>query len=301
MTVALGEGREPDPGVGQASLRGPGILERIALLRESPIAVLGVCVILFWVAVAILAPLLAPFSPTATIQPMVPPWSRGAGGQLFILGTDQLGRDVLSRIIFGARTVLIYAPAATVSAYGFGVAAGLLAGYRQGWIDELLSRASDLVLAFPALVLYIVIIEKFGASGFNIIVAVTLASGPAVMRIVRGMVLEVRGRAFVAAAQVRGESAWYIMLAEILPNTTGPLLVDACLRLGYVTVTIGTLGFLGLGLPPPAPDWGGMINETRQFAMIYPHMVVFPCLAISSLVLGFNLLADGLGDIGKRI
>jgi peptide/nickel transport system permease protein len=269
-------------------------------LGESPIAMAGLAIIVLWVLVAIFAPLLAPMSPTATIRPMASPWTRGPAGQLFILGTDHLGRDVLSRIVYGARTVLFYAPIATASAYTFGILGGLLAGYRQGWVDELLSRVSDLVLAFPALVLYIVIIAKFGSSGFNIIIAVTLASGPAVMRIVRGLVLDIRGRAFIAAAQVRGESAWYIMLAEILPNTTGPLIVDVCLRLGYVIVTIGTLGFLGLGLPPPSPDWGGMINETRQFAMIYPHMVVFPCIAVSSLVLGLNLLADGLDDIVKR-
>jgi ABC-type dipeptide/oligopeptide/nickel transport system permease subunit len=301
MSELLDEGHEPQSAESGVSLRGPGVLAIVARLRESPIALAGLGIVLFWVVVAIFAPLLAPMSPTATIQPMMPPWTHGPGGQLFVLGTDHLGRDVLSRIIYGARTVLIYAPAATASAYLFGIAGGLLAGYRLGWLDELLSRVSDLVLAFPALVLYIVIIEKFGASGFNIIVAVTLASGPAVLRIVRGMVLDIRGQAFVAAAQVRGESAWYIMVAEILPNTTGPLVVDACLRLGYVTVTIGTLGFLGLGLPPPAPDWGGMINETRQFAMIYPHMVVFPALAICSLVLGLNFLADGLGDIGRRI
>jgi peptide/nickel transport system permease protein len=298
MTATLEAPEELDGFAQETPLRRIG--GAIGRLRESPIAMVGVAIILFWILVAILAPLLAPFSPTATIQPMLPPGSRGAAGQLFILGTDHLGRDVLSRIIYGARTVLIYAPVATASAYLVGIVAGLLAGYRQGWIDEVLSRVSDLVLAFPALVLYIVIIARFGASGFNIVLAVTLASGPAVMRIVRGMVLDLRGRAFVAAAQVRGESAWYIMLAEILPNTTGPLIVDACLRLGYVVVTIGTLGFLGLGLPPPTPDWGGMINETRQFAMIFPHMVVYPCLAVSSLVLGLNFLADGLGDIAKR-
>jgi ABC-type dipeptide/oligopeptide/nickel transport system permease subunit len=129
---------------------------------------------------------------------------------------------------------------------------------------------------------------------------VTLASSPYVMRITRGLVLDLRSRAFVAAAQLRGEPAWYIMLVEILPNARGPLIIDACLRLGYVTITIGTLGFLGLGLPPPDPDWGGMINETRQFALVFPHMVVFPCLAVSSLVLGFNMLADGLREISLK-
>jgi peptide/nickel transport system permease protein len=120
------------------------------------------------------------------------------------------------------------------------------------------------------------------------------------MRIVRGLVLDLRNRDYVAAAQTRGESAWRIMLVEILPNARGPLIVDACLRLGYVIITIGVLGFLGLGLPPPNPDWGGMINETRSMALAFPHMVLYPCFAISSLILGFNLLADGLREVSLR-
>jgi peptide/nickel transport system permease protein len=120
------------------------------------------------------------------------------------------------------------------------------------------------------------------------------------MRIVRGLTLDLRQRDYVAAAQIRGESTLRIMLVEILPNALGPLIVDACLRLGYVTITIGVLGFLGLGLPPPTPDWGSMINETRTMAQVFPWMALFPCLAISSLVLGLNLLADGLRDVARR-
>jgi peptide/nickel transport system permease protein len=253
-----------------------------------------------WILIALFAPLLAPFPPNRPVLPMAPPGSAAPGGGTFWLGTDHLGRDILSRIIWGARTVLTYAPIATASALLTGILMGLMAGYKRGWIDELLSRASDLILAFPALVLYIVLISKFGASGFNIVLAVTLASSPFIMRITRGAVLDLRTRAFVAAAQLRGEPVWYITLVEILPNAAGPLIVDACLRLGYVTITIGTLGFLGLGLPPPDPDWGGMINEARQFALVFPHMVVFPCLAVSSLVLGFNLIADGLREMSLK-
>ncbi len=269
-------------------------------LRESPTATLGLAIVLFWILVAALAPWIAPYSPTQSFVPLASPGAHGPAGQFFLLGTDQLGRDVLSRLIFGARTVLFYAPLATFAAYLVGISAGLLAGYKRGWIDELLSRASDLVLAFPALVLYIAIIGKFGASPTNIVVAVTLATSPGVMRIVRGLTLDVRSRSYVAAAQLRGESALFIMFAEILPNVRGPLIVDVCVRLGYVAITIGTLGFLGLGLPPPTPDWGGMINEARQFAMIFPHMVIFPSLAIVSLVLGLNLLADGLREIAAN-
>ena len=264
-------------------------------LAGSPMAQLGLVIILFWVLVAMFAPALAPFPPNRNLQPMAAPGVTGPYGT-FWLGTDHLGRDILSRIVWGARTVLLYVPAATALAFVVGIGAGLLSGYRRGWIDELLSRTADLLLAFPALVLYIVLISRFGASGMNIVLAVTIASSPAVMRLTRGLVQQQRGRAYVAAAQLRGEAPFWIMVVEILPNVAAPLVVDACLRLGYVTIIIGTLGFLGLGLPPPDPDWGGMINDARQFALVFPHMVVAPCLAVSSLVLGFNLLADGLRE-----
>jgi peptide/nickel transport system permease protein len=266
-------------------------------IGHSRMTMFGLAIVGFWIFVALAAPWIAPFPPNQTIRPMASPGAIAPGGAVFWFGTDHLGRDILSRVIWGTRTVLIYAPLATALAFAVGVSAGLLAGYRRGWLDEVLSRLTDLVLAFPALVLYIVIVSKFGASGLNIVLAVTLASSPAIMRLTRGLVLALRDRAFVAAAKLRGEPAWRIMYVEILPNAAGPLIVDACLRLGYVVITIGTLGFLGLGLPPPDPDWGSMVNETRSFALVFPHMVLFPCIAVSSLVLGLNLLADGLREL----
>jgi ABC-type dipeptide/oligopeptide/nickel transport system permease subunit len=270
------------------------------LLRESWVGMIGAFLVLFWVLVAIFAPLIAQFDPNASIMPFAKPGAVSASGQTFWLGTDHLGRDILSRIVWGSRTVLIYAPLATLSAYTVGILMGLYAGYRGGLVDDILSRISDTILSFPVLVLYIIVIATIGASGFNIVIAITFASSPGIMRIVRGLVLDLRNRDYVAAAQTRGESDWRIMLFEILPNARGPLIVDACLRLGYVIITIGVLGFLGLGLPPPDPDWGGMVNETRQMAMAFPHMTLFPCIAISSLILGFNLLADGLREISLR-
>ncbi len=275
-------------------------VKSFALLRESPVGMVGAALVGFWILVAIFAPLLAPFDPLATLQPMSKPGTGFAGGGTFWLGTDHLGRDILSRIIYGSQTVLIYAPLATISAYVVGILMGLAAGYYLGWWDVILSRISDIILSFPVLVLYIIIIATYGASGTVIIVAITFASAPGVMRIVRGLMLDLRSREYVAAAQTRGESPLYIMLVEILPNARGPLIVDACVRLGYVIITIGVLGFLGLGLPPPDPDWGGMINETRKMAMIFPHMTLFPCIAIVSLILGFNLLADGLREVSLR-
>ena len=276
------------------------MLRSFRLLKESPVAIVGVSIIVFWTLVAIFAPLLAPFEPTATILPFAKPLTPAPDGGVFLLGTDQLGRDILSRIIWGSRTVLVFAPLATFSAYLVGVLMGLAAGYKRGWVDSVLSFISNVILSFPVLVLYILIITTIGPSGINVVIAVTFASAPGIMRIVRGLVLDLRNREYVAAAQTRGESAWYIMLFEILPNARGPLVVDICLRLGYVTITIGTLGFLGLGLPPPRPDWGGMVSDIRALAPAFPHMAVFPCLAISSLVLGLNLLSDGLREISLK-
>ncbi|MSO65036.1 MAG: ABC transporter permease [Alphaproteobacteria bacterium] len=268
-------------------------------LGKSRAAVVGVGLIVLWALIAIAAPVIAPFPPNAQIQPFAFPLDAGRAGT-FWLGTDHLGRDILSRIVWGSRRVLIYAPAATAAAYGIGIVLGLAAGYWRGWVDEMLSRVNDVILAFPVLVLYILIITTIGASGLNIILAVTFGSAPAIMRIVRGLTLDIRTRDYVAAAQVRGDNAWYILFVEILPNARGPLIVDACLRMGYVTIGIGVLGFLGLGLPPPDPDWGGMVHDARSFALVFPHMVLLPCAAISSLVLGFNLLADGLREAAQR-
>ena len=280
-------------------------VKSFGLIKESWVGMIGSGIIVFWILMAVLAPLIAPFEPNATLVGYQKPfWWPGFqvadGAQTFWLGTDHVGRDVLSRIIWGSQTVLIYAPLATFCAYTVGIMMGLAAGYYRGWVDDVLSRIADIILSFPVLVLYVIIIATFGASPLNIVVAIIFASSPGIMRIVRGLVLDLRNRDYVAAAQTRGEPSWRIMLIEILPNARGPLIVDACLRLGYVIITIGVLGFLGLGMPPPDPDWGGMVNETRQIAVAFPHMTLFPCLAISSLILGFNLLADGLREIALR-
>jgi peptide/nickel transport system permease protein len=276
------------------------VLRGIAVLGESRVGTIGVAIVGFWILVAIFANVLAPYHPNATLIPFMKPLAVNPAGGRFWLGTDNLGRDILSRIIFGARRTMIFAPLATFIAYALGIVMGLAAGYWRGWVDDVLSRISDIILSFPVLVLYVVIITVFGASALNIILAVTFASGPGIMRIVRGLVLDLRNRDYVAAAQTRGESPWYIMFVEILPNARGPLIVDTCLRLGYTTITIGVLGFLGLGLPPPDPDWGGMVNQGRSMALFAPAMTVFPCLAISSLVLGLNLLADGLREVSLK-
>ena len=264
-----------------------------------PEGAIGAALVLGWVLVAAFAPLLAPFDPLKSLVPLAPPGSHAPGGGAFWLGADLLGRDILSRLIWGARPVILLSTAATLTAYAVGAGAGLVAGYFGGWIDGALSFAANVILSFPILVLYIVIITALGASALNVILAVTFASAPAVFRIVRAIAADIAGRDYIAAAVTQGEATWRILLVEILPNATGPLVVDFCLRLGYVTVVVGTLGFLGLGLPPPAPDWGGMVNEGRALAFAYPHLVIFPCLAISSLVLGLSLVADGLAAASR--
>ena len=270
---------------------------RVRLLRESPVGMVGAALVLFWILVAVFAPVVSPFEPNSNdMDALVNPYPNA----VHWLGTDMQGRDIISRVIWGSRTVLTVAPVAVVVAYAIGSLLGLLAGYYRGWVDTLINRVSDIILSFPAIVLYIIVIMRFGPSAFNIILAVIFIASPQIMRIVRGMTLELREREYIAAAKMRGESALYIMFVEILPNARGPLIVDACLRMGYTTIAIGVLGFLGLGLPPPDPDWGGMVKESYALMSIYPHMSLFPAVAISSLVVGFSLLADGMREISMR-
>lgn len=272
----------------------------LGLLRESPLGMLGVALILFWVVMALLAPFLPLLDPNQAIAPFKGPGASGPAGQIFWLGTDHKGRDVLSRLIWGSRRVLVWATLATSVAYVVGMLMGVAAGYLGGWWDEVISFVSNVLLSFPVMVLYIIIISRLGSSGLNIVLAVTFASAPGIMRIVRGLVLDLKTRDYIFAAQTRGESPWRIMLVELLPNARGPLIVDGCLRLGYTTITIATLGFLGLGLPPPDPDWGQMIAEAVPVGIFAAHAMIIPALAVSSLVLGFNLLADGLREISLK-
>jgi peptide/nickel transport system permease protein len=270
---------------------------RLRLLKESPIGMIGAFLVAFWVLVAIFAPWIAPHDPNeSNMDALIDPTPSAVNW----LGTDTQGRDILSRIIWGSRTVLTVAPIAVFVAYVIGSLLGQLAGYYRGWVDTLINRIADIILSFPAIVLYIIVIMRLGPSALNVIMAVVFIATPQIVRIVRGMTLELREREYVAAAKMRGESALYIMVAEILPNARGPLIVDACLRMGYTTIAIGVLGFLGLGLPPPDPDWGGMVKDSYALMSIYPHMALFPAFAITSLVVGFSLLADGMREISMR-
>ncbi|MFI4988347.1 MAG: ABC transporter permease [Alphaproteobacteria bacterium] len=272
-------------------------LASLANLGRSPTTAIGLGIVLFWVLAALLAPLVAPYPPNATDALSV---AHPTPSAAHLLGTDHLGRDILSRILWGARRVLTVAPIAVLSAAVAGAFLGLAAGYYRGAVDLVISRIADILLSFPVIILYMIVLTMFGSSALNIVLVIAVTKAPIIARIVRGLTLELREREYIAAAKMRGESALRIMLVEILPNARGPLIVDMCLRMGYTTITIGVLGFLGIGLPPPDPDWGGMVKDTYGMMSIWPHMSLIPCAVISSLVIGFNLLAIGLRESALR-
>ncbi len=269
--------------------------------RESPVAVIGVTLVFIWLFLAVTAPYLPLLDPNKPVAPFVTPFT-AKGGVFYWFGTDTRGRDMLARDIWGCQRVIVWGITATVVAYIVGTMLGLVAGYLSGWWDEIVSFFANVLLSFPVMVLFILILNYLGPSGFNIVIAVTFSSAPAIMRIVRGLALDVKTRDYIFAAQTRGESALWIMVVELLPNVRGPLIVDACLRLGYTTVAITTLTFLGLGLQPPDPDWGLMIKEASSTALVFKfsYMLLVPALSVSSLILGFNLMADGLREMSMR-
>ncbi|MFV2092691.1 MAG: ABC transporter permease, partial [Hyphomicrobiales bacterium] len=270
----------------------------VSAWRESTVAVIGLSLVFFWLFIAVAAPYLPLLDPNKPIAPYTLP-GLTRKGITFWLGADLKGRDMLSRVLWGGQRVIVWGVTATFAAYVVGTMLGLAAGYLGGWWDEFISFIGNVLLSFPVMVLFILVMNYLGPSGFNIIIAVTFASAPAVMRIVRGLAMDIKTRDYVYAAQTRGESPLYVMVVELLPNVRGPIIVDACLRLGYTTVAITTLTFLGLGLQPPDPDWGLMIRESISAALLFKfsYMLIIPALAVSTLILGFNLMADGLREI----
>ena len=336
-------------------------------LFDSPIGMVGLVLVLFWVLTAIFADMIITFDPLDQLSGMKnkkPGWPvRDVEGAFYLLGGDNLARDIFSRVVMGSRTVLSVAPAATIFAFMVGITLGLPAGYYGQRFDTVLSFIANGVLAFPVILLFFLLVTPeirstgvplalagvlflfpiiflfllftaryrerpttlavylgltlviglWAYSGLafnadplgilymdpnllNIFVSVVFVNSPTVFRIVRGLTIDIKTRDYVAAAQTRGERPWYIMLWEILPNARGPLIVDFCLRIGYTTILLGTLGFFGLGVSPESPDWGMTINEGRKLLQIYPHLALPPALSLMSLVLGLNLLADGLRE-----
>jgi peptide/nickel transport system permease protein len=340
-------------------------------LFDSPVGMAGFAIVMFWVFTAVFADLIITDDPLAQVSGLknAVPGSPvpDAEAAWFLLGGDSLARDVFSRMVMGARRVLAIAPAATLFAFMVGITLGLPAGYFGGRFDTLLSFVANLVLAFPVILLfYLLVTPEIRVTGIptvlaavlflfpilflcvlwnsrfftdprrrniyvgvtlllglwaysglafnrdptgiwsmdpnllNVFVSVVFVNAPTVFRIVRGLVMDIKSRDYVSAAQTRGEGPWYIMLWEILPNARGPLIVDFCLRIGYTTILLGTLGFFGLGVSPESPDWGSTIDDGRRLLAAFPHPAVVPAVALMSLVLGLNLLADGLREESLR-
>ena len=268
----------------------------VSVIFRSRVAVVGLVIVVFWILVAILAPLIAPHDPLAQDSSAI---NQGPS-RLYLLGTDHMGRDVLSRLVHGSRTILTLAPLSVLASVTVGTVLGLVGGYFGGWVDEVVMRLLDAVMAFPTILLYLIIISAIGPSAANVVIAITFVGAPGVARLVRSLTLDIRTRDYVRAAETRGEHPLHIMFVEILPNARGPLIIDSMLRVGYAIFAIGTLGFLGLGLPAPTPDWGGMISSARKYIWTNPLGVLWPALAISSLVVALNLFADGLREETTR-
>jgi peptide/nickel transport system permease protein len=290
------------------------ILKRIkgavSFLLSSKTATVGFILVFFWVFVAVFAPYLTQYTP------LEQDWKAPNEGPstAHFLGTDELGRDLWARLIYGARVVLVVLPISedlwlpggtaiwgVIVALVVGTALGLISGYYGGWIDEITMRLLDAMMAVPIILLYLIIMAALGASAFNVVLAMTIVGTPGIARLVRSLTLDIRTREYIRAAETRGESPWYIMFVEILPNARGPIIVDAMLRVGYAIFAMGTLGFLGLGIPPPSPDWGSMVAKGREFILAgSPWAALWPSVAIASLVVGLNLLADGLREESMR-
>ena len=279
----------------------------LSILFESRLAMIGLAIVLFWLIVGLVSLVWTPYPPNASLfDQNLPP------NAVNLLGTDHLGRDELSRLMTGTQVILLktripigeqtisfpigVAIWGVIGSTVLGTILGLIAGYRRGWWDQGIMQGLDGFIAFPRIVLLLVVIAALGQGDLVVILAITITGAPGVARLARSLTMEISTRDFVSAAETRGESKWYIMFREILPNARGPLLVDAMLRVGYAIFAIGTLGFLGLGLPPPDPDWGSMVNDARRFIFTSPYPVIIPSIAIASLVVGLNLMADGVRE-----
>ena len=282
------------------------VWKSLSVVFKSRVAMIGLIMVLFWVVLAIISLFWTPHNPNASdfLQ------NQGPTAQNW-LGTDHLGRDILSRLMQGTQVILLktrlpgdagisipggVAIWGVIGSLALGSVLGLNAGYRGGWWDQVIMQVLDALIAFPRIVLYLVVIAALGQGDLVVILAITITGAPGVARLARSLAMDIRTRDYIRAAETRGESVWYIMFREILPNARGPLLVDGMLRVGYAIFAIGTLGFLGIGLPPPDPDWGNMVNEARRNIFGNQLAVIWPALAIATLVIGLNLFADGLRE-----
>ncbi len=269
------------------------MLQTVQELKSDKLAVIGLAVILILLVMALLAPCIAPYDP-AKLDLEGRLLTPGEGGHL--MGTDALGRDTLSRIIYGTRVSLMIATAVAVIEMLLGTLIGTIAGYFGRIADELLMRLVDILLAFPGLILALVIVGLLGPSLTNLIIALVAVGWVRYARIVRGSILSVKEKRFVEAARAIGCSDIRIATRHILPNVLSPVIVLATLNMGSIILSIAGLSFLGLGVQPPTPEWGAMLNEGKPFMETAPHLMIFPGLMIMITVLAFNFLGDGLRD-----
>lgn len=266
---------------------------RVMARLAAPGFVVGSAIVLFWIGCALFGPSLLHQNPYADdlMNALAPP----SAAHWF--GTDQIGRDIFSRIVAGARPILSVAPAATLLATLCGTALGLVTGYAGGWLDTVLSRLIEVILALPLIVVALLVLVALGPSSINVTIVIALVFTPIIARTVRSAVMAECKLDYVPAARLRAEGAAYIMFVEILPNILSPIVVEVTVRLGYAIFTVASLSFLGFGIQPPSPDWGLTIAE--NYGLIvggYGWTVGFAALATASLVVGVNLVAEGLQD-----
>jgi peptide/nickel transport system permease protein len=273
--------------------RGARFLQVLRQLLRSASFDIGLVIVLFWIVDAIFWHAFVPQNP----QSLNPLLTLQGPSAAHWFGTDWLGRDVFSRTLAGSTSVLEIAPLATLIGIAGGTAVGLVTGYYKGAVDALTMRLVDAFLAFPLVIIAVLVLSLLGTSELTVIVLIGLIFTPVVSRTVRSVVLVERDKEYVAAARLRGEGGLYIMVAEILPNVTTPIIVESTVRLGYAIFTAATLSFLSLGIQQPSPDWGLTISLGRQYLQIAPWIVLFPALALATLVVGVNLIADSIQQV----
>jgi peptide/nickel transport system permease protein len=259
---------------------------------RNPIGLVGAVVILITVLLAVAAPLVAPFEPSSQAHKRLL-----APGAPYVMGTDELGRDTFSRIVFGARVSLQVGALAVTIALALGTSLGLLGGFYGGRLDDVLMRVVDIMFAFPGIVLAIVIAGLLGPSRNNAMLAIGIVYAPAFARVVRGSVMAVMAEPYMESARVTGASDWRAIRLHVLPNVLAPLIVMVSVYLSQAILSEAALSFLGLGTQPPEPSWGGMLSASRPYMELSPWMAIFPGAAIMLVVLGFNFLGDGLRDV----
>ena len=274
------------------------MLEQLSQLWRNKTAIAGLIIIVIFILVAIFAPYISPHDPieTSLYDQLKPPFWYEGGTTKNYLGTDDLGRDILSRLIYGARISLMVSVISVSLAFFFGTLIGAISGYKKGWIDNIVMRMMDIILSFPYILLAIVIVAYLGPSLKNAMIAIGITYVPRFARIVRGSVLEECEKDYVTAARAIGASEFRIIFLAILPNCMGPLIVQTTLNFASAILDAAALSFLGLGAQPPTPEWGAMIAQSRSLILRASWVMTLPGLAILFAVLGFNLLGDGLRD-----